>query len=56
MSDKYIKEIARELNLIRRELQKINKLKKIEINAEDVSSMIVDDLEKQKKIKERCGQ
>lgn len=55
MSEKNLKEIAKELNLIRRELQRINKPQKIEINAEDFSNMIVDNVEKQRRAKERVA-
>lgn len=45
MNDKYAKEIAKELNLIRRELQKNNKSQKIEIDGQELSSMVLDDKE-----------
>ena len=42
MSEKYLKEIAKELKMIRREMQKMNKNQEFTINAVEASKIIDD--------------
>lgn len=44
MNDKYAKEIAKELKLIRVELQKVNKPVSIEMDAKKVATALANDL------------
>ena len=43
MNDKYAKEIAKELKLIRRELQKMNKTQAIKIDSKEVFDRVMNE-------------
>lgn len=53
LSDKYLKEIAKELRIIRLELQNQNKPDNVQVGLSDALSNIVDNEEKKKRAQER---
>jgi len=56
MSDKYVREIAKELKLIRQELQKVNKSLQSEIRLEGaVEPNVLDELRKEMKRSDRLA-